>query len=85
MATGEGKNHITHSFIPLQNNVIASFFKSIGIKLGNNDSSISKSIRHLKALENDRINAVFAQNVRESLVDKEQKVLEEEEELYILF
>jgi hypothetical protein len=85
MATGQCKNHITHSFLPLQNNVIASSFKSIGIKLGNNDSSISKSIRHLKALENDRINAVFAQNVRESLVDKEQKVLEEEEELYILF
>jgi hypothetical protein len=24
MATGQSKNHITHSFLPLQNNVIAS-------------------------------------------------------------
>jgi hypothetical protein len=84
MATGQGKNHITHSILPLQNNVIASSFKLIGIKLGNNDSSISKSIRNLKALENDRINAVFAQELRESLVDKEQKVLEEEIDNFIL-
>ena len=69
------------SFSSLPDEFIHSSFSSIGVSLGYDDTSISKSILELEELEGKMMHESRSKDWKSVLLDKEEKNMAEEEEI----